>query len=87
MAEDYTSYLDRFDRTVGKKVEVGGYGKYEGKLVKKLTPEEFASKATEWAELKANYDKIVENGYTISNVLVRVLRERSAELLLEPPKI
>jgi hypothetical protein len=86
MADDYPSYLDRFERTVGK-AEVGGYGKFEGKLVKKLSSLEFDAKAKEYAELKANYDKIVENGYTISNVLVRVLRERAAELLVEPPKI
>jgi hypothetical protein len=86
MPDDYATYLERFDRTLGK-AAVGGYAKFDGKLVKKLTPEEFAAKSKEYAELKANYDKIVEHGYTISNVLVRVLRERAAELVVEPPRL
>ncbi len=36
--EKYAAYLARCDRALGP-VAVGGYGKWNGKLVRKLTPD------------------------------------------------
>lgn len=81
----YQLYLARFEKAVGA-VAVGGYGKHEGKLVKKLAADEFATRWAELVDLRANYERVLENGHTISNVLMKLLRERSAEMIVEPPK-
>jgi hypothetical protein len=83
--DPYQLYLARFAKQVGEIAE-GAYGKHEGKLIKKLSPAEFAEKWAEFIDLRANYESILENGYTISNVLMKVLRERAAELIVDPPK-
>ncbi len=82
--EKYAAYLARCDRALGP-VAVGGYGKWNGKLVRKLTPDEFAERDKELDALTASYDKILANGHTISNALVRAIRERAADLLLDSP--
>jgi hypothetical protein len=78
----YRSYLERFDERLGP-VEFGTYAKHNGRLIKKLTFDEFEEKWKELAEVTQAYDAIVENGDTINDVLVKVLRERCDELLLQ----
>jgi hypothetical protein len=78
----YRDYLARFEKDVGA-VEFGTYVKHNNRLIKKLTYDEFDPKWRELCEVNAAYDQIVANGDTINDVLVKVLRERSDELLLE----
>jgi hypothetical protein len=78
----YRAYLDRFEQTVGP-LDFGTYATYNGRLIKKLTFDEFETKWKEFAEVTEAYERIVENGDTINDVLVKVLRERCDELLVE----
>jgi hypothetical protein len=81
--DEYARYLARFDASVPHKTEVGAYAKVKGRLVKKLSLDEFKEKWAEFQEVDLAYEKIVEHGDTINDVLVKLLRERSDELLVE----
>jgi hypothetical protein len=80
--EEYRGYLARFDETLGA-CEFGAYAKHKGRLIRKLRYEEFAAKWQEFQEVDRAYGEIMERGDTINDVVVRVLRERADELLLE----
>jgi hypothetical protein len=83
MAGDpYAQYLARFQQYVGP-LAVGAYGKFKGKLVRKLAPDEFAKRHAEFANLDKTYRGIVERGDTINDAVVKLWRERRAELLID----
>jgi hypothetical protein len=83
MAGDtYETYLARFDTEVGS-IAVGAYGKWKGRLVRKLAREEFAAKRAEFDTLDRTYRGILERGDTINDAVARLWRERGAELLVE----
>ena len=79
---EYQGYLERFEGTIGP-CEVGAYAKHHGRLIKKLRVEEFTAKWEEFVEAQRTYKEIEERGDTMNDVLVRILRERCDELLLE----
>ncbi len=80
--EQYRLYLERFDGTLGP-CEFGAYAKHKGRLIKKLRYDEFETKWREFCEVDRAYSQILERGDTINDVLVKLLRERSDELVLE----
>ena len=80
--DEYQAYLQRFEKRLGP-CEVGSFAKHNGRVIKKLRPDEFAAKWREFHEVDAAYAEIMERGDTINDVIVKVLRERSDELLLE----
>jgi hypothetical protein len=79
---EYQLYLERFERQFGP-CELGTYMKYKGHLIKKLTREEFDPRWAELATVERAYAEVVERGDTINDVLMKVLRERRDELLVE----
>jgi hypothetical protein len=80
-AQPYQDYLVRFERLIGA-VAVGAYGTFRGKLVRKLSPEEFQRKFDELTSFSEQYNKILERGDTLNDALTKLLRERQAELLI-----
>ncbi len=80
--DEYRKYLDRFESELGA-CELGTYQKRRGRLIKKLTFDEFSARWAEWQEMSRAYAEIIRNGDTINDVLVRVMRERCDELLLD----
>jgi hypothetical protein len=84
-ADPYLDYLARFEQEVGA-LAVGAYGKWKGKLVRKLSAEEFVKRNTEFTNLDKTYRGILERGDTINDAVVRLWRERRAELLIEGPE-
>ena len=84
-ADPYLEYLGRFEQQVGA-LAVGAYGKFHGKLVRKLSAEEFATRHSEFATLDKTYRGIIERGDTINDAVVRMWRERRAELLIDGPE-
>ena len=86
-ADEYREYLARFDQTVegGDAVAVGAFAKFKGKLIKKLSPEEFATKNKEYLDLASHYFQALDRGDTINDVIVKLVRERAAELVLTSP--
>jgi len=84
LPERYHEYLERFDRVLPG-TQVGGFGKFGGVLIKKLTFEEFTPAYLEYTEIWDRYQDSVERGDTINDVVLRLLRERAANLVVDPP--
>jgi hypothetical protein len=83
VAEDaYLEYLARWEKQLPN-AAVGGYGQFKGKMVRKLAPAEFLSRLDEYQELSSHYQKCLERGDTLNDAMVKLLRERQLELLLE----
>ena len=80
--EDYRAYLARFEDKCGP-CEFGAYAKHHGRLIKKLRYDEFEAKFKELNEVDRAYTEILERGDTINDVLVKILRERTDELVLD----
>jgi hypothetical protein len=82
---EYAEYVARFDTAAGDTVAVGAFAKYKGRLIKKLTAEEFSEKNKEYLELASHYFHSLDRGDTINDVVVKLVRERAAELVLTSP--
>ena len=84
LADRYHQYLDRWQREAPN-VEVGAYAKFAGKLIKKLTFEEFTPILMEYLEMAGRYQESIDRGDTINDVVLKVLRDQAAKLMLAPP--
>lgn len=82
----YHEYLRRCEQQLGD-VKVGAFAKFGGKLIKKLTFEEFTPAFLEYAEMEERYREGIERGDTINDVVLKLLRERAAGLVLDPPAL
>jgi hypothetical protein len=80
----YHEYLERFTTHLGD-VAVGGFAKFGGRLIKKLSFEEFTPAYIEYTEMADRFAESVERGDTINDVVLKVLREQAAALVLAPP--
>lgn len=81
-ADPYLDYLSRWEQNVGA-VPVGQYGKWKSTMVRKLAPAEFLNKLDEYNQLSSHYQKVLERGDTLNDTMIRLLRERAIELLIE----
>ncbi len=84
LIEEYRAYLERFEAIAGPG-EFGSFIKHEGRLIKKLRYDEFEPKYIEWRDVSEAYNHSVVAGDTINDLVVKILRERAGELLLEAP--
>ena len=86
-ADEYREYIERFDKAMeqGETVAVGAFAKFKGKLIKKLAPDEFATKNKEYMDLASHYFQALDRGDTINDVIVKMVRDRAAELVLTSP--
>ena len=80
----YHEYLERVTKELGD-VAVGAFAKFGGKLIKKLSFEEFTPAFLEHGELVRRYNESLERGDTINDVVLRLIREKAAGLILPPP--
>jgi hypothetical protein len=84
LPERYHEYLERFAREVGE-VKAGAFAKYNGKLIKKLSFEEFTPAFIEYTEMLLHYRESVDRGDTVNDLILRLLRDHAADLILKPP--
>lgn len=84
LGDRYHEYLERWKRQAGD-VPVGTFFKFSGKLIKKLSFEEFTPILMEYVEMATRYQETVERGDTINDIVLKVLRDQSAQLMLPPP--
>lgn len=82
LVAEYRAYLERFDEKLGS-IEFGAYAKHQGRLIKKLRYDEFEPKLKELLEMQHAYGETIARGDTINDLVVRILRERCDELILE----
>jgi hypothetical protein len=80
----YHEYLERVSKELGD-IAVGAFAKFGGKLIKKLSFEEFTPAFLEHAELVKRYFESLDRGDTINDVVLRLIREKAAGLILPPP--
>lgn len=80
----YHEYLERFASKVGKH-DVGAFAKFNSKLIKKLSFEEFTPAYLEYTELSDKYYESLDRGDTINDIVLKVLREKAATLVLDGP--
>jgi hypothetical protein len=81
----YQEYLERFSNSLGE-LPVGAFTKFGGRLIKKLTFEEFTPAFLDYLDMWTHYDDSVGRGDTIDDIVLSVLREKAANLVLAPPK-
>jgi hypothetical protein len=79
---DYTEYDERFQRLVGD-IQPGQYGRYRGRLVRRLTPSEYADQKSEYVRLGERLTHAVNAGETLSDNLTAELRSTEVNLVLE----
>ena len=82
----YAEYLDRFTRELGD-IKFGEFAQYAGRAVRMLSFEEFTQTYTEYAELTARYRDSLERGDTVDDLMLKLMREQSANLVLPPPRL
>ena len=78
----YTDYQERFKRLIGE-IMPGQYGQYRGRLVRKLTEEQFQDKVTEYHQLGAQLLNAMEGGQTLNENLTAQVRAAEINLVLE----
>lgn len=79
---EYTEYSERFQRLVGD-IQPGQYGRYRGRLVRRLTPDEYAEQKNEYTRLGDRLSNAVTAGETLSDSLTAELRSTEVNLILE----
>lgn len=79
----YREYLARWDE-LGS-FELGAFVKFAGRLIKKMSEEEFAPVHQEYESLARKYLESVARGDTVNDVVVRLLRDRAATLVRTAP--
>ncbi len=84
MALAYDEYLKRFEAALGD-LDVGVFVKHQGRLIQKMAYDEFRDTYAEYCEMAAQYRQSVARGDTISDIVVRVIRDRSTQLVLDSP--
>ncbi|MDQ3365404.1 MAG: hypothetical protein M3680_08255 [Myxococcota bacterium] len=80
----YHEYLERFAQELGA-VKPGAFAKFGGRLIKKLSFEEFTPAFLEYTDMAERYVESIERGDTINDVVLRLLREQAANLVVKPP--
>jgi hypothetical protein len=82
----YTQYLDRFTREVGD-VKFGEFVQYGGRAIRMLSFDEFVETYTEYNELLTRYQDSLERGDTVDDLMLKLMREQSANLVLPAPRL
>ena len=77
----YGQYLNRFDELVGK-VDVGQVGSFKGKLVKRLTQEEYEILAGEYQIVLDEFEAMVRRAQTVDERVIMRIRKSELELLI-----
>lgn len=81
---DHADYLRRLEAAVGP-LGAGDFRKHQGRLIRRLEPDEYAAAYREYMELASAYLAGVDRGDTINDVTVKLIRERAADLVLPSP--
>lgn len=80
--DEFDAYLARFAHQVGD-IQTGQYGRYKGRLVRKLDADRFASRLAAYHELGQRFLDIINAGDTIDDALAVDLRAAEIELLIQ----
>jgi hypothetical protein len=84
LVAQYREYLERFAAELGEG-NFGDFVKHKGKLIKKLAYDDFEPIYNEYHEVATAYFESVDRGDTINDIVVKLIRERAAQLILASP--
>jgi hypothetical protein len=84
VAAEYEGYLRRFEQALGP-LAPGEFAKHQGRLIQKLSFEEFGPLYTEYMGLATHYLEGVDRGDTINDLVVKLIRDHAAKLILTSP--
>ncbi len=80
----YQDYLARLEAALGP-LAPGEFGKHQGRLIQRMSPDEYAAAYREYMELASHYLDGVDRGDTVNDITVRLIRERAADVILPSP--
>ncbi len=83
-ASVHDEYLRRLEAAVGP-LEPGRFRKHQGRLIRRLQPDEYAAAYREYMALASHYLEGVDRGDTINDVTVKLIRDHAAQLVLPSP--
>ena len=81
-SSDFTDYIKRFAEIVGE-IEEGQYGQYKGRLVLKMSREQFEERYQQYLDLGIHYGELLERSDTIEDSITVDLRAAEIELLVK----
>ena len=84
MVPEYQAYLERFAAECGE-VDVGSFTKYNGKLIKKLSADEFEPLHKQYVEAKQKYEELLDSGDTINDLVVKRVHTLANDLVITKP--
>jgi hypothetical protein len=82
LGDEYRHYLVRFEQLLGK-ARHGAPVIWKGRLVTRLVYEDFVQRFSEFEAAQKLYREILARGDTTNDAVLKLLRDRSAELLIE----
>ena len=80
----YAEYVERLTRAVGD-IGVGDFATHAGRLIHKMSLDEFTEAFTEYNDLLARHRESLARGDTVDDLVLKLLREHAANLLMPPP--
>jgi len=84
LQDHYAEYVERLTQHVGD-IGVGDFATYAGRLIHKMSLDEFTEAFTEYNDLLARHRESLARGDTVDDLLLKLLREQSANLVMPPP--
>ena len=81
---EHDAYLRRLEAAVGP-LAPGEFRKHQGRLIRRLEPDEFAATHREYVELAGHYLEGLDRGDTINDLVVKMIRDHAAQLVLPSP--
>ena len=81
-ATDYEEYVQRFLNEVGE-IADGQYGQYKGRLVLKMSRDQFEQRYQRYLELGIHYGDLLSRSDTIEDSITVDLRAAEIELLIK----
>ena len=82
LRNEYRAYLSRVEQRVGS-LKIGAYTKYRGRLIKKLSFDEFADRYERYRKANSAFARMLAKGDTVNDSIVQIIDEHAAELLLD----
>jgi hypothetical protein len=84
LVAEYQQYLGRFQEAFGD-LDFGEFVKNKGRLIKKLTYDDFEESYREYYAMAKTYFEASDRGDTINDIVVKILREHASVLVLPSP--
>ncbi|MBV71985.1 MAG: hypothetical protein CMH52_11700 [Myxococcales bacterium] len=83
--DGFEQYETRFQQLVGD-IKPGQFGRFKGRLVKRLNREEFREQLSEYERCGSRLEAAMQSGNTLSESLMSQIRSLEVTIVLETSK-